>query len=64
MQIDYEVALDGDLEDLHVLSDLIGDAMWDENSHASCPSCDWSGYVGDLLASPDDQTPTDKAVRS
>ena len=47
--IDYEVAVGGDLDNLRVISDLIGDAMWDETSRTTCPGCGWEGKVADLL---------------
>ena len=49
VSVEYEVLLAPDSGDLAVLSELIGDAMWERSSGARCPSCGWLGVVGDLL---------------
>lgn len=48
VRIDYEVILDGQENDLEVVSEMIGDAVWDANSPVRCPVCQWTGRVSDL----------------
>ncbi|MEJ2078447.1 MAG: hypothetical protein P8Z74_10625 [Acidobacteriota bacterium] len=42
------VVVDDPADEMVVMDELLGDAMWDEASLASCPSCRWEGTVGDL----------------
>lgn len=51
--IDYEIAIDGRGGEITVLSELVGDATWDQDSPASCPVCHWYGTVRDLLGRAD-----------
>ncbi len=45
----YDIIFDAASQDFAVIDEVVGDAVWDERNHATCPSCNWHGTVGDLV---------------
>lgn len=48
IEVEVDVVVDDPADEMMVLDELLGDAMWDEASLAVCPACRWEGTVADL----------------
>lgn len=46
--VHYDIIYDAAVHDFAVIDELIGDAMWDGHSEASCTVCEWIGTVDQL----------------
>ena len=44
----FDVVFDSPDHDFRVVDELLGDAMWDDDTGVVCPNCSWSGTVRDL----------------
>lgn len=49
--VQYDVVYEALNHDFRVVDELLGDAMWDAESGASCLRCAWHGTVADLRRS-------------
>lgn len=48
IEVEVDVAVEHPDDEMIVMDELLGDAMWDEGSLAACPVCRWEGTVADL----------------
>jgi hypothetical protein len=48
MMVHFDVIYESSAHDFSVIDEMLGDAMWDDHTHASCHLCTWHGTVGDL----------------
>jgi hypothetical protein len=48
IEVHYDVVFEATARDFLVVDEVLGDAMWDAETPAACPHCDWRGTVGDL----------------
>ncbi len=48
IEVEVDVVVHERFEEMLVRDEQLGDAMWDEDSLAVCPACEWTGTVGDL----------------
>lgn len=47
----FDVVLDAPAQDFRVVHELLGDAMWDDDTGVICPACSWRGSVRELARS-------------
>ncbi len=48
MLVHYDVVYESTADDFAVIDELLGDAMWDGDTGATCHACGWHGTVSDI----------------
>jgi hypothetical protein len=48
MMVHFDVIYESNVHDFSVIDEMLGDAMWDDSTKATCHVCSWQGTVGDL----------------
>jgi hypothetical protein len=48
MMVHFDVIYESHIHDFSVIDEMLGDAMWEDGTPASCHICHWQGTVGDL----------------